>query len=213
MVTDITSRSAMVVWTIPRVAFTIEKYRVYYGNSADALSMKTEALFGADFDAINVMYTITLSGLEPVSTYYIRVVSANSESNSSTAIRSFTTAEDGMIIFVSTLNDFCNYIVPSGAPSNFTISVSVTSFMCTWNLPDETLRNGEIISYTLACTSGDETVVNLTLRPTVLEITMDLFSPLTSYSCSVAASTAAGIGPYTDAIIVVTQGKLLHIVH
>ena len=78
--------------------------------------------------------------------------------------------------------------------------------MCSWNQPAEDQRNGEIISYALICTTDGETVIDITLNPSATEITLDLFAPLTSYSCSVAASTAVGIGPYTTPINVTTEG-------
>lgn len=98
------------------------------------------------------------------------------------------------------------YIVPSGPPAYFDIHVDITSLTCAWSPPD-TLQNGVIVSYTLTCTSNGETVVDLTLNPIVFEMTIDLFTPSTTYVCSVAASTATGIGPYTTPISVTTEGS------
>lgn len=88
--------------------------------------------------------------------------------------------------------------------------MDITSLICVWSPPEDSLQNGVIVSYTLTCTSNGEMVVDLTLNPTVFEMTIDLFSPSTGYACSVAASTAVGIGPYTQAITVTTEGKNPH---
>ena len=97
IVLNITGTSAVVMWTIPSLAFTFEQYRVYYGNSSDSLFMTSEILYGTDLDAENETYAIELSGLEPLTTYYYQIVSTNSESESYTDIMNFTTGEDGMM--------------------------------------------------------------------------------------------------------------------
>lgn len=96
IVVNITGTSAVVMWTIPSVAFTFEQYRVYYGNSSDSLFMASEIVYGVDLYAVNETYTIVLSGLEPLSTYFFQIISTNSESESYTAIMNFTTGEDGI---------------------------------------------------------------------------------------------------------------------
>ena len=98
MVVNVSSSSAVITWIIPSVAYTFEQYRVNYGPSAGSLTMSSEVLDGDDLDAVNVTYEVTLTGLEPYSTYYIQVVSTNSESSSSTSLLSFTTSEDGIAI-------------------------------------------------------------------------------------------------------------------
>ena len=102
------------------------------------------------------------------------------------------------------------HIVPSGPPSNFTITVNKTSLICTWDPPEESAQNGEIVSYTLTCYSGGETVINLTLNPTVLEIDLNLFNYSTTYTCSLAASTLVGTGP-TTVSSVTTEGIYSHL--
>lgn len=97
-------------------------------------------------------------------------------------------------------------LAPSGPPTNFTITVDGTSLTCIWDPPEEDLQNGEIVSYTLTCSSDSEMVVDITLNPTVFEISVDLFSHSTTYTCSVAASTEVGIGPYSNTVSVMTEG-------
>ena len=84
---------------------------------------------------------------------------------------------------------------PSGPPLNFIVSVDSTSLTCSWDQPAEDLRNGVIISYTLTCLTDGETAINITLNPTVQQITVDLFTLSMTYNCTVSASTAVGAGP------------------
>ena len=98
IVMNVTSTTAIVTWTISRVAFTYEEYVVYFGQSMDSLSVMSETLYGTDLEAVNVTYMVTLSGLEPLSTYYYQIVSSNSVTSSSTAILDFTTIQEGMRI-------------------------------------------------------------------------------------------------------------------
>ena len=100
MVTSITGRSAVVIWTIPYVAFTFEQYRLNYGSNSDVLSMMSETLYGTDLDATNATYAVTLSELNPLFTYYIQVLSTNSEFMSSTSIYNFTTGGDGKVVIL-----------------------------------------------------------------------------------------------------------------
>jgi len=95
---------------------------------------------------------------------------------------------------------------PSGPPLNFIVSVDITSLTCSWDQPEERLRNGVITSYTLTCLTGDETAISITLNPTVKQITVDLFTLSMTYNCTVSASTAVGTGPSAPPISVTTEG-------
>lgn len=94
-------------------------------------------------------------------------------------------------------------------PANFSVTVDMTSFNFTWSPPDEATQNGDIISYTFTCTSANENVIQLTLKATVFELYVDLFSPATTYTCSIAASNAVGIGP-SSILSITTEGKINH---
>ena len=94
---------------------------------------------------------------------------------------------------------------PSGLPMDFAITTSATTLMCTWSPPDETTQNGAIISYDLICTSSNLIVIDLILKANVFEMSLDLFSSMTAYACSIAASNSAGIGP-SSTISVTTEG-------
>lgn len=89
--------------------------------------------------------------------------------------------------------------------------VDVTSLFCSWDLPAEDDRNGVIVSYNLVCMTDDITVIDITLNPTVFNITVNLYELSTTYLCTVAASTAVGMGPPTDAITIITDGKVFYI--
>ena len=99
------------------------------------------------------------------------------------------------------------FTAPSGPPQSFFVGVDVTSLFCSWDLPTEDDRNGAIVSYNLVCMTDDITAIDITLNPTVLNITVNLYKPSTTYLCTVAASTAVGMGPPTDAITITTDGK------
>ena len=101
--TDITGTSAVISWTISYVAFTFEQYRVNYGLNSTALSMMSDVVYGVGMDAVNATYSVTLSALDPLTTYYFQVVASNSESSSTSAIMTFTSGEDGKIVVVVVL--------------------------------------------------------------------------------------------------------------
>ena len=88
------------------------------------------------------------------------------------------------------------------------LTVDETSLTASWEppLPDE--RNGVISSYTLNCTGGSE-ILELRLNP-ISTITLYDLRPNTQYMCEVAASTSAGIGPFTNQISITTEGIYSH---
>ena len=99
-------------------------------------------------------------------------------------------------------------VAPSGPPQSFVVVKDVTSLTCSWDFPTEDDSNGVIVSFDLVCMVDGATVIDMTLDPTVLSITVDLYELSTTYSCTVAASTAIGMGPPTTAISVTTDGKV-----
>ena len=85
----------------------------------------------------------------------------------------------------------------------------MTSLLCSWDLPAEEDRNGVIISFNLVCTDSSTVVIDMALNPSVLFVNVDLYKPSTTYVCSVAASTAVGMGPSTDGVTVTTAGMCI----
>ena len=90
-------------------------------------------------------------------------------------------------------------LAPSGAPQNFFIGANGSSLMVSWDPPLPEDSNGVITSYLLACDSEDADNFELLLNPIFLIILYDL-APFTEYACSIAASTSAGIGPYSEPV-------------
>ena len=94
---------------------------------------------------------------------------------------------------------------PNGPPQNFIATVEGNSITLSWEPPPPENRNGIINSYTLSCAVEDGTNIELVLNP-VLQMSLYDLSPNAEHSCRVAASTAAGIGPYTDYVTTYTEG-------
>lgn len=98
------------------------------------------------------------------------------------------------------MNEFVN-TAPSGSPQNFDITAEGNSLVLSWEPPPSGQRNGVIISYTLSCNPLGELILN-----SILGINLYELNPNTLYSCRIAASTAVGIGPYTDMMSATTGG-------
>ena len=81
------------------------------------------------------------------------------------------------------------------------------SFKLSWNVPEPSVRNGIITSYTINCSISDGQLVPVVPQGSSDEQFTKEFESLsafTMYSCSVAASTANGTGPFSDPISVTT---------
>ncbi len=92
------------------------------------------------------------------------------------------------------------------APIDVTITgISPTSFNLTWNPPPAEYRNGIITGYKVrhSYLGGSETITSIDQEFTQTVFTSLL--PNTAYSVSVAASTAAGTGPYSSVRIFMTS--------
>ena len=83
------------------------------------------------------------------------------------------------------------YLVPSGAPQEFTILSISHTLTLSWSPPLPSQRNGVITSYLVTCTIGGVTNSNR-ISGTSQVINID---PFTSYTCSVRAATMVGDGP------------------
>ena len=71
--------TAVVLWTVPLIAYTPETYVVSYstGSLTRQVLMSDPVESGADFDAVNQMFSVELTGLEPHTAYNYQVVSSN----------------------------------------------------------------------------------------------------------------------------------------
>ena len=93
-------------------------------------------------------------------------------------------------------------IAPSGSPLNFSGAVqSSTEIIFTWSPPKQEDQNGVITNYLLDVTALDR---NHTLQITATNTTahVDNLKPYTTYTCTVAAETISGLGPYSFPITI-----------
>lgn len=93
---------------------------------------------------------------------------------------------------------------PSGAPRNVMYTIEPNSVNVSWSIPTSSERNGIIKSYTVRCIESAATNVhNYSLDsfnftyPEYVSAKVPFFRENVTYSCSVAAATAAGLGPYS----------------
>ena len=98
--TDVTTVSAtgtseiIIIWTVPYIELTSELYTVEYGLDEDTLDQYSNTIPSySDITLENQTYTINLANLQPLTTYYFRIRSENSESFSVTEVMQFVTAE------------------------------------------------------------------------------------------------------------------------
>ena len=107
--------------------------------------------------------------------------------------------------------DFCPfYIVPSAAPNSVSMSaVTSSSITVLWGAVDCIHSNGDITGYSVQYgVVGSGSTQNMSAF--VTGATILGLMPFTNYSIQVAAENSAGIGDYTDHVIVETsRGKLL----
>lgn len=99
------------------------------------------------------------------------------------------------------INDINLSTAPSGPPQDFDITVYGNSLVVSWQPPPSEQRNGIIVFYRLQCSSLEELILN-----PILQFSLYDLNPNTQYFCRIAASTAVGIGPYTDYLTATTEG-------
>ena len=96
---DTFPKKAVVYFTISSVAYDPENYTVIYGTSMDALTTVSNSFNQTDptgltfLTDINLMYTITMDGLNASQMYYYLIEATNSNSRTNSTIGSFTSAE------------------------------------------------------------------------------------------------------------------------
>lgn len=96
MTVSVTGTTALIAWTVPYIELTSELYTVEYGVSEDSLDQFSESISSyADQTLENQTYAIILTDLRPLTTYYYRIMSENSESSSFSDVMQFTTTEGG----------------------------------------------------------------------------------------------------------------------
>ena len=99
----------------------------------------------------------------------------------------------------------CLFTVPSSPAQNvLAYNTTSTSIHLSWDPPPDDQRNGIIIYYTVHIVPPHGGA-SVHLNSTDTRIVVTSLSPYTTYSCSVAASTSVGIGPFSSAIMVQTN--------
>ena len=91
--TDFAQDSVVIQWTVPYIAYTPETYEVIYGAERDNLDREsTESrTSGPDINAVDKTYSLPLTGLQAMTTYYYRIVARNSFDTTDNAVGTFNT--------------------------------------------------------------------------------------------------------------------------
>ena len=83
---------------------------------------------------------------------------------------------------------------PSGPPVGFSAEpVGARNISFSWQPPEPHLQNGVIVKYIITCTPNPLSPLSPVTE--AIGLTVDGFSPLTSYNCSLRATNSAGRGP------------------
>ena len=87
--------TAVVLWTVPAITYTPETYVVSYstGSLKRQVLMSEPVESGADFDAVNQVFFVELTGLEPNMAYNYQVISENTVGTVSSETHFLTTGE------------------------------------------------------------------------------------------------------------------------
>ena len=84
--------STLIRWTVPIIAYTPETYVVNYGTSMTSLDLTSAMVMsGSDFEAVNQVFSVALTGLVKTTTYFYQVVATNGQDSTSSDIQSFST--------------------------------------------------------------------------------------------------------------------------
>ena len=109
---------------------------------------------------------------------------------------------------------FTIILVPRGYPQALTGEAgSSRSTLLSWQPPIESEQNGVITSYTITLTdSRSSQVIQRTVPSSQTSLTVDSLLPFTTYSCSIAASTSVGLGPFSTFLSITTleDGMILN---
>ena len=106
MTVDITHNSATIRWTVSSLTYDPEIYVVQYGQNMDSLTMTSTIVMG-DITPLNYMDafqgSVTLTGLNRLTTYFYRVMSTNSHDSTISAVGTFNTSALGTWCTVESL--------------------------------------------------------------------------------------------------------------
>ncbi len=78
---------AEIQWLVPAIVYTPENYTVIYGTDESLLNSSSGVVIGTnDITSANQVYSATLRGLQPNTTYYYQVVARNSIGENSSTV-------------------------------------------------------------------------------------------------------------------------------
>ena len=90
--TNTTHSTATIEWRVQSITYTPETYYVEYGTSPSVLDQQSLSTgSGDDLTVMNQIYSLDITGLSSNTTYYYRVVSANSFASTRSSVGSFVT--------------------------------------------------------------------------------------------------------------------------
>ncbi|XP_050737483.1 cell adhesion molecule Dscam2-like isoform X2 [Eriocheir sinensis] len=184
-ISEVTSRSAVVTWSLPQPAAVTIQYKA----EGETWSKQGRNVSVGQWTASHV-----LTGLSPHLTYAVRLMAHNDLGVSlPSPTQMFTTTEEA----------------PSGAPRDVRVAASgPRSLLVTWRAPDRRLTHGALRGYTLALRrqnlQGHFTFIT---RPVtdlggVEQYEVRGLVPATLYEVAVRAFTRAGPGPLSSPRIV-----------
>ncbi|XP_030294868.1 protein tyrosine phosphatase receptor type Db isoform X17 [Sparus aurata] len=161
-------------------------YRVYYtsDNMLPVNQWEKQMVRSANF--------ITIQGLTPNKTYYIRVLA-------------FTSVGDGPLS--QDLQIIAKTGVPS-QPSEFKGEAkSETSILLSWVAPPQGGPDNQITGYELVYRRADDTEEKVSFEPTTSYLLKNL-KPFSTYTFQLAAKSKHGIGAYTNEVSIDTPQTL-----
>ena len=107
------------------------------------------------------------------------------------------------------------YTAPSAPPTSVSVSeVTSSNITVQWGPVDCILRNGDITGYSVQYRevgSGSTQTMSVT-GGSVTKVMISRLMPSTTYSIQLAAETSAGVGSYSNSVIVSTDGKELELI-
>ena len=103
---------------------------------------------------------------------------------------------------------FCAFLVPGGAPQNFTASgISPTSVKLTWDQPAKNLRHGDIIMYEIMYHKRSEPIDVIDMNTTDTQAIVDGLDMDQDYIFQIKAYTSKGAGPWSHRLAFRTFGQ------
>lgn len=90
--TALSFEQAEIQWLVPSIVYTPENYTVVYGTDENMLNYTSSVIVGSnDVTATNQIHNVTLSELQPSTTYYYTVTARNIVGENRSNVRSVTT--------------------------------------------------------------------------------------------------------------------------